>query len=298
MRAPSAAPAGAAREGGSDGWRRGGDDRCGDEGDDGARQCGTRPRRSEPGTGADRLLDDARREVRQHESEPDAHGRQRDAVEAGALRREPEEQGPVVEVDRVRPPAEPPQLAPRQHARHEGAVVTSGGDHDRDETRVGHEPSGVEPAVGLRRRRPRREQERERSERDPAEDPAITSELWSGGDGDRQERADEQLGRPDVRAVVGAQLIVDEQRRHQRPGEPEAQRDGDAAPPSATERQRADHHQGEEDVQLLLDGEAPEVLHRRRRRPEVAVGRAGEHEAPVGDVPERGEHVAAERPEL
>lgn len=60
------------------------------------------------------------------------------------------------------------------------------------------------------------------------------------------------------------------------------------------EGQQPSGQQREEDVELLFDGQAPEVLYRRGSSEEVAVRRAREYEPPVGDVRQCREAVRAE----
>ncbi len=58
--------------------------------------------------------------------------------------------------------------------------------------------------------------------------------------------------------------------------------------------QQHEGDQGVEQVELLLDGEAPEVQHRRRRCEQVGVGLPGDDEPPVGHVEQGGGDVAPE----
>ena len=64
---------------------------------------------------------------------------------------------------------------------------------------------------------------------------------------------------------------------------------------STAQRQDADDQQRQDHVELLLDGEAPEVLQRRRREEVRAVGAVLGDEVPVDDLCERERHVAAQR---
>src|SRR5262245_19559295 len=52
--------------------------------------------------------------------------------------------------------------------------------------------------------------------------------------------------------------------------------------------------QRKREVELLLDGEAPEMLDGRRGSEDVRVGPTGDDEPPVDDVAERGERITAE----
>ena len=63
---------------------------------------------------------------------------------------------------------------------------------------------------------------------------------------------------------------------------------------SARNKEGGEHHRPNE-VELLLDGEAPEVLQRTRRAELGEVARPLRGEVPVAVVEERGQSVARER---
>ncbi len=112
-----------------------------------------------------------------------------------------------------------------------------------------------------------------------------------------EEGAEQELRRPGVRAVVDAVDVAAEPQL-------EADRDGGRGDEQPGEQAPAAHlhddeHDGrEEQVELLLDRQRPEVLQRAGRREQVGVARAGAVEAPVGHVGDGGEHVATEVGEL
>ena len=77
------------------------------------------------------------------------------------------------------------------------------------------------------------------------------------------ERADEQLGGADVGPVVHPhRLVADEQQHTERGGEQAAQGEGQHVAPADADR--GGHHEREQQVELLLDRQAPRVEQRRR----------------------------------
>ena len=112
-----------------------------------------------------------------------------------------------------------------------------------------------------------------------------------------QEAAEEQLGRPGVGAVVDAVDVVAEPHL-----EPHRDHQGDdeqpGEQPAATDLHDAPDDGREEQVELLLDRQRPEVLQGARGGEEVGVAGAGEVEAPVRHVGEGAEHVGPQAVEL
>ena len=162
-----------------------------------------------------------------------------------------------------------------QPARVQPLVALHGADHDHDQA--------GERQRAAHHRPPRRRRCRIR----PA--PA--------GDRQRQQAARQQLGHPGEGGVVheigvggteadghggGGDEPGGEDRRQRGPGPPQAH------------QHEPDQHR-EHQVELLLDGQRPVVLHRRRDGEEVGVRLAREVEAPVGHVGQRRHHVAPQR---
>ena len=156
-----------------------------------------------------------------------------------------------------------------------------------------------EPAVALVHRHP---PEQHRAEREHANSghqrrgcrPSVHGPGPEHDDG--EQRADEQLRRARVRAVIDT--------RPSRIGcEHPAEEDGRAdardehrredSPASTPRAQDERSNEREDDVELLLDRERPEVQHRRRSAEQLRIRPADCEEVPVRDVPERREHVAA-----
>ena len=117
----------------------------------------------------------------------------------------------------------------------------------------------------------------------------------------RQAGPQHQPGHAALRAVVGAGGIgrlVEERHQHGR-----KQRDGDHGPeqpvgPLAEQGQQPDESEGPEQVELLLDGQRPQVPEQRRPFELVEVGRVIQDQVPVHRVGERREQVAAEPGQL
>ena len=206
---------------------------------------------------------------------------------------------PVPEVDPVAALADPPQGLraehraeprravgdrPDEHGRDDGdrreaalvdaRLVVVPRQHRHDEQGEGHGPGGVQ------RRHAR-----------PADRVARQ------GPGERQQRADEQPGRVRVGAVVDARRIAAgrEQDRHEpRRGDREHERDDRRAPPSQ-HRDADAHDERPQQVELLLDGQRPQVPQQRRPRERLEVRLVGEDLVPVVDVEERRDRVGPRR---
>ena len=206
-----------------------------------------------------------------------------------------------------------PSAASGRHARlhRERSLDPRRRDHDRGEARVRGEAAVVEPRVALLHGRPPPDHDAERAEAaDRGEGPHAACRRPAGRDvareDDGEERAHEQLGRARVGAVVHARravACVQHPARHD--GRDDAGCEQRAEHLPAPQRRRAPrqprderHDEREHDVELLLDRERPEVQHRRRGAEEVRVALPRRVEAPVRDVREGGEHVAAQQPEL
>ena len=117
------------------------------------------------------------------------------------------------------------------------------------------------------------------------------------GDHRRQHEADEQLAGAGLGAVVRA---VDARASSTTGRANDTRARAPATMPrwrAGRVERRAQQHGAEPDdeVELLLDRQAPEVEHRRRAAEEVAVGVVLEQEVPVGDLQPGGDDVAARR---
>ena len=118
---------------------------------------------------------------------------------------------------------------------------------------------------------------------------------------DADDRADQQGLRAGVGAVVDARRVLarhvenghQRRRRHDHQPARDEQHLQRAAPP-----QQEAHDERPHEIELLFDRQRPHVAQRRRLRELVEVGLAGEDEAPVRDVAEGGDRVAADAVEL
>ena len=137
---------------------------------------------------------------------------------------------------------------------------------------------------------------RQRERSGPGEQARRAGPEHAPGERHREQRADEELERSGVGAVVRAIDAVGGRRPSRRRTRPRR------SPPTprtvATRRPRSSTSSPtisgrQHEIELLLDGERPEVLQRRRRREEIRVRLPGREEAPVGDVGERGERRRA-----
>ena len=123
-----------------------------------------------------------------------------------------------------------------------------------------------------------------------------------GGHDERGRGTDQQLMGPGQRAVVRDRwvgLVVadghDGDGRDRRHGQGDEHDEEPPAGPAHDHGQGASHGQRPDDVELLLDGERPQVADRRCRRERLEIALAGEDEPPVRDVAQRREEVPAER---
>ncbi len=255
------------------------------------------PPSGDPAPVTDRLLDPDEGDDRDPEREPEPEGEEPGAVEASPLRAQPEVDRPVVEVHAVaheperaqrRDPERGPDRPGDQHRR----------DDQRDEHRVQRETAAVEEVVALADDGPGSDEhaERDRAAGRDRDAHAPVGEPLAAGERDRQQRADQQLDRTRVGAVVHAGRVVPggEQHRceHRRAGRERPDDDGEAAARAAGPERHADEQQREHQVELLLDCERPEVLHRRGCGEQRGVRLVAEHEAPVRHIAQRTEPVA------
>jgi len=227
---------------------------------------------------------------RQGEREQDLHHRRGRRADVQPRRRQPPHHRPVEQVDAVGDLAELGEGPDRQDPLHRTVGLQRRCDHEGDSGSVEGEAAAVEPRCLEIGRRPCRQHHAE-CER-PAE---HHQELRHGrpgrgvpGQGHREETTHGQLRDTGVCAhvdgvgVLAAALDEHDRRRqdHDRP-------EGDADHPAAfvPEPQRRGDDEREDEVALFLDGEAPEVLQRRRGAVEGRrVVRPGRDEPPVGDV--------------
>ena len=233
------------------------------------------------------------------------HGRaervKREAVNAGALGREDEIHRPVPEVRAV---AHHPERAQRRNGQQPSneALGPRNRTRDQHERRELGEPeaTSVEQKIATVDRRPGPAERREREDAGRVEKARGRATLHGRARGDARERgAGEDRGRARVGAEVDAHrpLGVEERdhREHRQKCETDRrrkQRSHAEAPEHENDDQRPD------DVELLLDREAPGVLERRRRQEELPVALVREDRAPVRDVSERRERVGSDAGEL
>ncbi len=210
-------------------------------------------------------------------------------------------------VDQVHAVADPPEPAQRAEAGHRRNG--SGRHHGADDEERRAERGEGEQALA-QRRRPRRGQRPQRERGDQAGeaerrgeapvDEQTSSPRGVDEDG-RDDDAHHQLAGAGVGAVVHA---VDPHRPPQRGGRgrKEERRRGCASGRQADRAHRpgrapGDHHRdhGDDDVELLLDRQAPEVQHRRWPGEQLGVRHPGGEEVPVGHVERGGGDVTARR---
>ena len=152
------------------GQRRRDEQQGGDEGRDGGRdrdQRGDEAAAVEPGwepAGQHRTFEEHERRDRDRERDRDTHREEGSRGETGAVRRQPQEDRPVVQVHAVRDEAERGERPPRQHAC-ERPADSRGADDRRRAQRVHREAAVVEPTGGLWDGRPPPHHQRERDER-------------------------------------------------------------------------------------------------------------------------------------
>ena len=135
--------------------------------------------------------------------------------------------------------------------------------------------------------------------RGPGREPGGSAGPGRAPSDERQRHAHQQFAGPGVGAVVGEAVVARSGRWTTTPGRTirARPRPTTAAPQRRrppTERHQPHERQGEQQVELLLDGQRPQVDQRRGRSEQRAVVRAGCSQPPVGHVAERREHVAPE----
>ena len=202
-------------------------------------------------------------------------------------------------VDAVGAGAEPAQGRDAERAGGVGAAAGDGGDQGGGGGRGGEQPPWVEPGfapVALLHDQDDGD-EAEKAERvEQASEPgACVGPLPAPRMPDEPERDAEQDGeRAGVAAEVDAGRVfaglVEADHPEQRSGR-EREHDGEqcAAGDEAGER---GEEQGPEQVELLLDGEGPEVAQLRGAIEGLEVGDVADDQVPVGDVSDSGEHFA------
>ena len=227
-----------------------------------------------------------------HEELPAAH--------VQLLRPEEREHGPVPQVDAVADLADEHQRRPAERTvepagRRRGAAGQDQRGADGEE----REAAVVEPLAGPADE-PHDDDADEgdrRQQVEPVPDRGFDA-VAAGPEGDGGRAADEDRGRPGVGAEVGACPVgpgLEEQPLRDDGRGDGDHREGEERPG----RSLGDlpHDQGDDrpdHVELLLDGQAPRVVERRRRPEGLPVGaRAGEL-PPVGDVDGRGHHGPAQ----
>ena len=251
----------------------------------------------------DRKLDVAHRDDGEREGDGDSNAEQAPPVGPGALWGKPEVDRPVEAVHRVAHPAERSQWPGRERRCHRSRVDDHCHDQDGGEHGVGEEATLVEDLVD-----------------EPNVEPGPVADPGGGHtrDGDntscrrtRRERplmehqgqnaADEDLGGSRVRAVIEAvdRGSTAEHEEHESGGRDgpggEEPRDEPERPPGTEQHEEEQRHR---QVELLLDGEGPEVLERRRCPEDLDVRHAAEDEVPVRDLTQSRHHRAGKGTEL
>ncbi len=193
-------------------------------------------------------------------------------------------------------------------------------DDDGRQQRVEGEPALVEPRTGLRGVDPDEHDDREGGGAEGRHgDAHRAGSGQAGGDArveqDRgEDAAHQELAGPRVGAEIDAVVAeAPEQGERQRAERQCGQHDGEQRAVLAADRlqpvaalviagtvgERADaeepgDQQREHQVELLFDGQAPEVEQGRRRCEQIGIALLGEDEPPVGHVGERGDDVAGQ----
>ena len=221
---------------------------------------------------ADGPLDQVVRGDGQGERHREPHRGQRPAGQASAVRCQPDEDGPVPEVEPVGDEADGHDGPPRQPSGHRGGRPPGDGrDDDRHQQRVhGEAPAVQQRSGGAVSGDPHRQEagggqpgqdrqgSRPRSGRSPI--PVPERDRHDGADEDRTDAAVGAEVRP---LDVGAR-----EPGHEHCGDDGCagghESQGAGVAPQPTEDQ--DDHEGPEQVELLLDGQAPQVLEWRRER--------------------------------
>ena len=163
-------------------------------------------------------------------------------------------------VQGVRRPGHPRPGERQQHDR------TDGGDFERD------------PRLASPRRTAEREPRRER-----------------GADEDRR---DARVGAVVDARRVGRVVEVERPRQRRDRGSDRGEQHGDRRRPPRPHPHEHGDDQRPDQIELLLDREAPRVVERRRRAEDRPVVAAREDRAPVREIADRRERVAADRREL
>ena len=198
----------------------------------------------------------------------------------------------MVEVDAVRDAPDHPQGGDAECARHEAARLRGGHDHSGGRERDGGEPTLVQPLgrqTDVRHEPAEHPEPDEAREVEPAGGPLRAPEHVPGDD-----RAGEQLGGPGERAVVAeAGAATRESDDDSQCGRDDPQTDEEHAEPGPTPtRDDPQHDERQDDVELLLDRQAPEVHEWRRRGEERGIRAAVQPEPPVGDVADGADDIA------
>ena len=214
------------------------------------------------------LLDEAIRRHRQRQRRSEPGQQQGGSIEAGPSFVEQDDRRPVPQVDAVGDDAEQPDRSECEHSCRQARTVVEEQTDDRgDGNRVEQEPAGVEPAIGgAVDGDPRPRDECCRSQPDPRRRTRL-GDLWqpcvTSIDDDRQCGADENRAHPSTGAEVRTRHVVAGEDREQC-GRTSSEHDGgreEAGPPAAA----AEHRDGEQrpdQVELLLDRQAPHVFQR------------------------------------
>ena len=258
------------------------------------------------GAAADRGLDEAVGQVGQHEGDdqPDDEDGARAEADVHAGSGEGEDR-PVPEVDAVGPhadvdeerDAEPAAEAHRRvgHGRDDGD-----GRHVHQEEAAAVEERSALGAEDAQEREPDRPEHAGRGHRSGLHRRDAGLQLPRVPE-ERQAAAEHQAADAGVRPVVDERRVgrVVQQRHQHGRGEREGQH-GDEQPvrPLAEQHQEAGQGQRPQQVELLLDGQRPQVAQQRRPLELVEVGRAAQDEVPVHRVGEGGEEVALEAGQL
>ncbi len=166
-----------------------------------------------------------------------------------------------------------------------------------------HEAAAVEAAGGVRRVEEEQQDAGQRGDADDVEEGAVPAGPAVGQRGrppeEREQGAHEDRRDPGVGAVVEAArvlpgLVEDGHPHGRRRGHPgHGQRDG--TEPAPEPAQQHDEDQRPQQVELLLDGERPQVAQQQRTPELLEVRAVGRDEVPVGRVRQRRQDL---RPQL
>ena len=216
----------------------------------------------------------------------------------------PRREGAHAVVRRQAYPGEPRARDPEGDVVDETRPADSPGARDEHEARQLRQPEArpVEERILPVEPRPREAQAHQRHDAQRIEPASRAFSQFGLGPHDHGERRAHEDGRG---ARVGAEVgprgalgrVEEKHRRHRQAGQDRRDDEQRARRPPEDDEHPEDE-QRPDDVELLLDGEAPRVLEGRGRGEQLPVALVREDGPPVGDVAQGREGVPAERREL